>query len=71
MSKTDQELATYYMATALSDWGMPTWKFIFSAGSQLHGADQPFLFGPGTGDGTFFSLPHPFFLTRRRRQGGS
>ncbi|KAK3698222.1 hypothetical protein LTR37_017047 [Vermiconidia calcicola] len=34
------------MATAVSDWGLPTWKFIFNAGSQLHGADGPFLFGP-------------------------
>ncbi|KAK5175704.1 uncharacterized protein LTR77_000843 [Saxophila tyrrhenica] len=37
---------TYYMATAMSDWGMPTWKFLFNAGSQLHGADGPFLWGP-------------------------
>lgn len=37
--------ATYYMATATSDWSLPTWKFIFNAGSQLHGADGPFLWG--------------------------
>ena len=34
------------MATAASDWGMPTWKLIFNAGTQLHGADGPFLWGP-------------------------
>lgn len=34
------------MATAVSDWGQPTWKLIFNAGSQLHGADSPFLWGP-------------------------
>ncbi|EMC98112.1 hypothetical protein BAUCODRAFT_32113 [Baudoinia panamericana UAMH 10762] len=40
---------TYYMATATSDWGQPTWKMIFNAGSQLHGADGPFLWGPQSG----------------------
>lgn len=43
---TDTCAASYYFSSALSDWSMPTWKFIFSAGSQLHGADGPFLFGP-------------------------
>jgi hypothetical protein len=38
--------ATYYMATAMSDYGLPTYKFLFNAGSQLHGADGPFLWGP-------------------------
>ena len=42
--------ATYYMATATSDWGQPTWKLIFNAGSQLHGADGPFLWGPASGE---------------------
>ena len=37
---------TYYMATATSDWGLPTWKLIFNAGTQKHGATSPFLFGP-------------------------
>lgn len=46
------------MATATSDWGLPTWKFIFNAGSQLHGADGPFLWGPQSGKShhTFFPL---------------
>ncbi|KAK4950569.1 hypothetical protein LTR28_007005, partial [Elasticomyces elasticus] len=35
---------TYYMSTAVSDWGLPVWKMIFNAGSQLHGATVPFLF---------------------------
>ncbi|KAK4891690.1 hypothetical protein LTR27_009698 [Elasticomyces elasticus] len=39
---------TYYMATASSDWGQPTYKMIFNAGSQLHGADGPFLWGPNS-----------------------
>lgn len=37
---------TYYMATTMADWGQPVWKFLFNAGSQLHGADGPFLWGP-------------------------
>jgi hypothetical protein len=40
--------ATYYMATAMSDWSIPTWKLIFDAGTQLHGADSPFLWGPAS-----------------------
>ena len=35
------------MATATSDWGLPTWKLIFNAGTELHGADSPFLWGFG------------------------
>ncbi len=45
----DPFVATYYMATAYSDWGLPIWKFLFNAGSQLHGADGPFLWGPPEG----------------------
>ena len=33
------------MASAASDWGLPTWKLIFDAGTQLHGADSPYLWG--------------------------
>ena len=33
------------MATAASDWGLPTYKLIFDAGTELHGADSPFLWG--------------------------
>ena len=35
---------TYYMATAVSDWGQSVYKLVFSAGSELHGATSPFLF---------------------------
>jgi carboxylesterase type B len=35
---------TYYMASAVSDWGIPTYKLIFNAGTELHGATVPFLF---------------------------
>jgi carboxylesterase type B len=35
---------TYYMATAVSDWGLPVWKMIFDAGSQLHGATHNIIF---------------------------
>lgn len=35
-SVANRRQATYYMATAMSDWSMPTWKLIFNAGSQLH-----------------------------------
>jgi len=38
-------IATYYMATAVSDYGLPTYKLIFDAGTELHGADGPFLWG--------------------------
>jgi len=34
---------TYYMASAVSDWGMPTYKIIFNAGTEMHGATRPFL----------------------------
>jgi hypothetical protein len=37
---------TYYQATAFSDWGQPTYKLIFDAGTELHGADGPYLWGP-------------------------
>lgn len=33
---------TYYMATAVSNWGVPTWKMIFDAGSEIHGSLIPF-----------------------------
>ena len=36
---------TYYMAAAVSDWGLPAYKLIFDAGSQLHGATGAFLYG--------------------------
>ena len=39
---------TYYMSTAASDYS-PTYKMIFDAGSQLHGASNPFLFNFGFG----------------------
>jgi hypothetical protein len=34
---------TYYMASAVSDWGLPAYKIIFNAGTELHGATRPFL----------------------------
>ena len=34
------------MATTTSDWNLPTWKLVFNAGTQLHGADSPYLWGP-------------------------
>ncbi|OQO08698.1 hypothetical protein B0A48_06568 [Cryoendolithus antarcticus] len=37
---------TYYMASAISDWGLPAYKLIFNAGTQLHGATAPFIFQP-------------------------
>ena len=32
-----------YISAALSDYGMPVWKFVFYAGSQVHGALLPFV----------------------------
>jgi carboxylesterase type B len=37
---------TYYMATAMADEGIPTYKMIFNAGDQLHGATTVFIFEP-------------------------
>ena len=34
---------TYYMASAFSDQGLATYKLIFNAGTELHGATRPFL----------------------------
>lgn len=34
---------TYYMASAVSDWGFPAYKMIFDAGTEMHGATRPFL----------------------------
>lgn len=35
---------TYYMASSTSDWQLPTWKMVFYAGSEIHGATVPFVF---------------------------
>ncbi|KAL9079065.1 MAG: hypothetical protein Q9157_002033 [Trypethelium eluteriae] len=37
---------TYAIASAYADRGLPTWKMIFDAGTQLHGATGTFLFAP-------------------------
>jgi carboxylesterase type B len=37
---------TYYMAAAMADEGIPTYKMIFNAGDQLHGATTVFIFEP-------------------------
>ena len=37
---------TYYTASAMADAGMPAWKLVFNAGTQLHGATSPFLLQP-------------------------
>ncbi|RMJ24384.1 Carboxylesterase family [Aspergillus sp. HF37] len=34
---------TYYMATAVADYGSPVYKLYFAAGSDLHGAVAPFV----------------------------
>lgn len=33
------------MATAVSDYGLPAYKLVFNAGTQLHGATSAFLWG--------------------------
>ena len=40
---------SYYIATALSDYGVPVYKQIFNAGSQLHGATRDIIFNPAYG----------------------
>lgn len=37
---------TYYMASAMADAGLPSYKLVFNAGTQLHGATSPFLLQP-------------------------
>jgi hypothetical protein len=37
---------TYYMASATADAGLPAYKLVFNAGTQLHGATSPFLLNP-------------------------
>jgi hypothetical protein len=37
---------TYYMASAMADAGLPAYKLVFNAGTQLHGATSPFLLNP-------------------------
>jgi len=37
---------SYYMASAASNYAA-TWKMVFQAGSELHGADGPFLWTYG------------------------
>ena len=34
------------MASAMADAGVPAWKLVFNAGTQLHGATSPFLLQP-------------------------
>ncbi len=34
---------TYYMASTVSDFGLPAYKLVFNAGSEEHGATRPFL----------------------------
>ncbi|KAK0945676.1 hypothetical protein LTR29_002788 [Friedmanniomyces endolithicus] len=34
---------TYYMASAVSDFGLPAYKLVFNAGTEEHGATRPFL----------------------------
>ncbi|KAF2102205.1 alpha/beta-hydrolase [Rhizodiscina lignyota] len=50
---------TYYMATAVSDY-KPTYKMIFDAGTEMHGATQPYLlaFGYGNVTGQNGTLAH-------------
>ena len=54
------------MARALSDWGQPTWKLNFDAGSELHGATVPFLFSTNAteiGNLTLGSIMKDWFLS--------
>lgn len=43
---------SYYVASALADAGMPAYKMIFDAGSQVHTATQPFLYGASANGST-------------------
>lgn len=61
---------TYYMASAVSDWGNPAYKFLFYAGTELHGAIYPFVEGADVHGKVFFSFVFEHSLTvvyQRRR----
>lgn len=45
---------TYYLGTAFSRAGVPVWKMVFNAGSELHAATAPYLLAP-PGNVTSFS----------------
>ncbi|KZT55338.1 alpha/beta-hydrolase [Calocera cornea HHB12733] len=38
------ECPSAYMAAAVADLGLPSWKLLFYAGSELHGATSPYLY---------------------------
>jgi carboxylesterase type B len=59
---------TYYMASAMADAGLPAYKLVFNAGTQLHGATSPFLFNPNDSESKFSppsKEPTPNFIAPR------
>jgi carboxylesterase type B len=53
---------TYYMASAMSDMGVPTYKLIFNAGTQKHGATGSFIAESNDSPGELHSIhayPYP------------
>lgn len=44
---------TYWLAAAMTDWGLPVYKLLFYAGSTIHGATSPYVLGLN-GDGEYF-----------------
>ena len=48
---------TYYMASAMADAGLPAYKLVFNAGTQLHGATSPFLLQPNDSESKSCLVP--------------
>lgn len=64
---------TYYMASAVSDWGNPAYKFLFYAGTELHGAIYAFVEGTDVHGRASFSflfsyLEHSLTVVYQRRR---
>lgn len=52
------------MASAISDAGLPAYKLIFNAGTQLHGATGPFIFDTGdVNNSTLASIMKDWFVS--------
>lgn len=64
---------TYYMASAVSDYGNPVYKFRFAAGNELHGAVASFVQTlPLNGEPSFppppYFIPPDIHIQRNRQQ---
>lgn len=54
---------TYYMASSTSDYSLPTWKLIFDAGTETHGATGEFLYGLTSNNATLAAIMKDWFIS--------